>query len=74
MKTFKQLTGYMGNQFVKEDHVFISGEGCFYETKEKAREIYNNKPNSANGANFEFTVAIVDGVEVYNYHETNIYN
>lgn len=36
MKSFKELTGYNKNKFVKEDHVFIPNVGCFYETKELA--------------------------------------
>jgi hypothetical protein len=74
MKSFKELPGYMANKFVKDEHIFIPGKGSFYETKENAIAIYNNLPGSGNGVKCEIETAIIEGVTVYNCHETNVFD
>jgi len=70
MKAFNELTGYNKNKFVKENHVFIEGEGCFYETKELAIKYGHDK----NIFIVHLGSYIHEGVEVFRTGATNIWD
>jgi hypothetical protein len=71
MKAFKELTGYNKNKFVKENHVFIEGEGTFYETKELAIK-YGHDPMIFVGVNVGSYMH--EGVEVFRTGATNVWD
>ena len=71
MKKFNELTGYNDNKFVKVNHVFIDGEGSFYETKEIARE---NNYKTGNEVGLHIISIIFEGIEVYREAQTNVFN
>ena len=71
MKKFNELTGFKCNPYVKEDHVFIAGLGCFYETAELAR--LNNK-KTGNEVGLYIETANHDGVSVYRELQENIFD
>jgi len=71
MKTFKDLTGYNTNKFVKENHVFIEGQGTFFETIELA-ELANKKTGNEVGLYIE--TYIHEGIEVYKELQSNIWD
>lgn len=71
MKSFTELTGYNQNKFVKVNHVFIEGQGTFYETKELASKA-NLKTGNEVGLHFE--TLIHEGVEVFKELNSNIWD
>lgn len=71
MTEFKKLTGYNENGFVTVDHVFIKGEGVFFETEELAIE--HNSP-ALNQVGKFIDKRIIEGVEVYRQLHTNVWN
>ena len=73
MKSFKELTGYNKNKFCKAEHVFIEGEGCCFETEEKARKYANNN-SSSNWIGLVIDKIKHEGNTVYHYHFTNVWD
>ena len=71
MKGFKELTGYNANRFVKEEHVFIKGEGTWYETIEKAEA---NNRKTGNEVGLYIAEYVHEGVTVYREFQTNVWN
>mgnify|MGYP003402506466 CR=1 FL=1 len=71
MKAFNELTGYNTNKFVKENHVFIQGEGTFYETKELAIKYGHDKMIFVG---VSVGTYIHEGVEVFRTGATNVWD
>lgn len=71
MKAFNELTGYNSNKFVKENHVFIKGEGTFYETEDLARK---NNHKTGNEVGLYIKKYTHERVEVYRELNSNIWN
>ena len=71
MKAFNELTGYNENKFVKTNHVFIKGEGCFYETIEAARQAHHK---TGNEVGLYIETLIHEGREVYRELNTNVWD
>ena len=73
MKNFNELTGFNGNSRVKfeNDHVFVMGEGCFFETEELARK--NNK-KTGNEVGLYINTYIHEGREIYQELNSNVWN
>jgi len=71
MTIFETLTGHNTNKFVKENHVFIQGEGTFYETKELARK-YNIK--TGNEVGLFIDEIIHEGMKIYRELSTNVFD
>jgi hypothetical protein len=71
MTAFKKLTGYNKNKFVKEEHVFIEGVGCFYETEELAKKHGHSKMifTGVHVASY-----IHEGVQVFRTGATNVWD
>jgi hypothetical protein len=70
-KIFNELTGYNTNQFVKVDHVFIKGEGTFFETKELASK---NNHKTGNEVGLHIVTYTHEGVEIYREAQTNVWD
>lgn len=71
MKAFNELTGFNKNKFVKVSHVFIEGEGSFYETIELAK---TNHRKTGNEVGLYIETLIHEGREVYRESNTNIWD
>jgi hypothetical protein len=71
MKAFNELEGYNKNKFVKENHVFIEGEGCFYETKELALKYGHDNTIFVGVCVGSY---IHQGVEVFRTGATNVWD
>ena len=71
MKAFEELTGYNTNKFVKENHVFIKGNGTYYKTEELALK-YGHDKNIFVGVSV--STYIHEGVEVFRTGATNIWD
>ena len=71
MKNFKELTGYNKNKFVKENHVFIEGEGTFYETEELAKKYGHDKMIFVGVSVGTYTH---EGVQVFRTGATNVWD
>ena len=71
MKNFKNLTGYNSNKYVEVNHVFIKGEGTFYETKELANK--NNK-KTGNEVGLKYEIIKHEGVNIYKQLSSNAWN
>ena len=67
----KNLTGYNSNKFVKENHVFVKGEGTFYLTEKEARD--NNKKTGNEVGLFLDTLSH-EGVTLYRELNTNVWD
>jgi len=70
-RNFKELTGYNKNKFVKENHVFIEGEGTFYETEELAIKYGHDKMIFVG---VSVGTYIHEGVQVFRTGATNIWD
>lgn len=71
MKKFNELTGYNSNKFVKENHVFVQGEGTFYETEELARK---NNRKTGNEVGLYIDKYLHEGFEVYRELHSNVWD
>ncbi len=70
INTFENLKEYNKNKFVKENHVFIEGEGTFY----KNIEIAKNEFNSKNCVGIYLETKNFKGLNVYRYLNRNVWN
>ena len=68
---FQNLTGYNSNKFVKVDHVFIPGEGSFYETRELA---ISNYGKTGNEIGFHIVEFLHEGVIVFKGAQINVFD
>lgn len=58
-----------GNRFVQKPHIFVPGNGCYYDTKESARE-----GMSSNAVGVHFTELEFEGKTYYQALATNYWD
>jgi len=71
METLKNITGYNANKFVKDEHVFIEGEGCWFASKEIADK---NHRKTGNEVHIYYNTKTIEGVELFQQRCGNVWD
>ena len=70
MTTFENLKQYNTNKFVKENHIFIEGEGTFYKTIEIAKKEFDSR----NCVGVYLETKKINSLNVYRYLNRNVWD
>jgi hypothetical protein len=68
-KTQTEVQMKNGNKFVKAEHYFFAGEGCFFPTKEAASLNFN----AHNCTGVYFVEKVIDGIKWFQKLATNVW-